>query len=142
MNIQEEAVGDCWSIKNTENSPVERSDARRTCREWEHGVDWSSARAVIHVGPSVTWDFAQIVCDFRPGVKNRISGDADLMSECTTVSPMRMRPGPRSSGMTAFLLSCDAIARTLRSFTFGIRVVREHACVGIRPKCLDSASAW
>ena len=77
---------------------MERNDARRMCRECEHGVDWSSARAVIRVRISVLRDVAWIICVCRPGVTNRIVGDGDSADECTIVSPMRMRLGPLSSG--------------------------------------------
>lgn len=78
------------------------------CRECEHGVDWSSAKAVIRVCPSELHEVARIVWVGRPGATNRIVGDDDSTDECMMVSPMRISPGLRSSE-TRILLFSDGV---------------------------------
>jgi len=142
--MREGGVSVCWSTENIDISPVERIDAMRVCRECDHGVDWSSASAVIRTRLSVLREVAQIVCVCRPGVTNRIVGDDDSKEECTIVSPMRMRLVPPSSGTPTLPFSNDRRGFGLRQPTLGIcrlRISGNCTSTGAGLKRLKGASA-
>ena len=143
MRTREEPVSECWSTEKIENSPVERHDARRACLECEHGVDWSSARAVIRVWSLELHEVASIVCVCLPGATSRIVGDGDPTDEYTIVSPIRMRPGSLPSGAPIPSFSRDKRAYRLQRPTLrirGIHILGNCARTGTGLECLKGAS--